>query len=315
MLSILAAGATNPHPSVSKISIVGNGPFQLQIETTANAEPQTQVISNPERLIIDIPGAMPAASLHAIPVHGSEVKRIRVSLFQNDPPVTRVVVDLNEPQWYRIAPSKTGFLVSLGKDKDEEAHSNSQPTIGWVSAKLSARRLPNEPAAFVVKRTSAKKASPSVPKLEVQFLRGMLTIRAHNATLSEVLFEVQKQTGAEMAIPSGTEQERVAADFGPAPASEVMGELLNGSGLNFVVIGSEADPRGLRSVILSRNAGPADSSAAFAQSNTSVPPVENVEIAPPEGAPPPEDDSSAPQTPPPGQPPTGAQTPNSPPPN
>src|SRR6266700_1147999 len=88
--------------------------------------------------------------------------------------------------------------------------------------------------------------------VNVQFSNGLLTIHSTGATLSEVLFQIQKQTGAEIAIPSGTEQDRVAADFGPGSPSEVLGALLNGSGLNFVVVGSEVDPHVLRSVILSR---------------------------------------------------------------
>jgi hypothetical protein len=99
----------------------------------------------------------------------------------------------------------------------------------------------------------------------VQFANGALSIRCNNATLSEVLFQIQKVTGAEIAIPSGTEQQRVAGDFGPGTASEVLSDLLNGSGLNFVVVGSESDPNMLRSVILSRNGGGADAPAAFDQ--------------------------------------------------
>ena len=87
--------------------------------------------------------------------------------------------------------------------------------------------------------------------VSVQFADGLLSIQATGATLSQVLFEIQKQTGAEIAIPAGAEQDRVAANFGPGPAGQVLGELLNGSGLNFVVVGSESDPRALRSVLLS----------------------------------------------------------------
>src|SRR5205823_4702445 len=125
-------------------------------------------------------------------------------------------------------------------------------------------------------------------KVSVGFVNGVMTIHANNATLSEVLFEIQKQTGAEIAIPSGTEQDRVAADFGPGPANQVLHQLLNGSGLNFVVVGSEKNPNALRSVILTRNSGPADSPAAFAQAYTPVPPVETMETAPQDVAPQPE---------------------------
>lgn len=115
--------------------------------------------------------------------------------------------------------------------------------------------------------------------------------------ISEVLFQVQKATGAEIAIPSGTEQDRVAANFGPGPASEVLSDLLNGSELNFVVVGSEADPRVLRSVVLSRKSEASAQPTAMPQTYTPDA-AENVAPENPE-VPTPPDDNSAPPSPPP----------------
>jgi hypothetical protein len=68
----------------------------------------------------------------------------------------------------------------------------------------------------------------------------MLSIHAVKATLAQVLFEVQRQTQADIAIPAGAEQEEVIADLGPASARDVLGALLNGSSYNFIFVGSEA---------------------------------------------------------------------------
>jgi hypothetical protein len=308
--AVSAAGQASHPSSVSKISLLHSNPFQLQINTNARATPQSQVISDPERLIIDIPDAEPGLGLHNLAVNRDEVKAVRVSLFTKNPLVTRIVVDLNEPQWYRIAPNASGFLVSLGNDA--ESGSRTQPTIGWVSAKLTSRPAQELRNSFIVKKSTVKRSAANLPKMSVQFSNGMLTIHASGATLSEVLFEVQKQTGAEIAIPSGTERDRVAADFGPGPAGEVMHQLLNGSGLNFVVVGSETDPNVLRSVILSGNSGPADSPSNFAQS--SAPAAENIEAEAPDAAPIPEEVNPAPaQVSPPGQPPAELPSPGAPP--
>ena len=83
----------------------------------------------------------------------------------------------------------------------------------------------------------------------VTFENGMLTIRAERATLAQVLFEVQRKTQAEIAIPAGAEQEQVAAELGPAPARDVLGSLLNGSSYNFIFVGNEMK---LERVILTR---------------------------------------------------------------
>jgi hypothetical protein len=63
------------------------------------------------------------------------------------------------------------------------------------------------------------------------------------------LFEVQRQTQAEIAIPAGAEQEEVFADLGPAPARDVLASLLNGSPYNFIFVGTEMR---LEQVLLTR---------------------------------------------------------------
>src|SRR5581483_535633 len=101
---------------VRQISASNNGPFQLQVQTSAQVLPQAQVITDPERLVIDIPTAVPGSGLRNQNVNRGEVERIRVGLFSSRPPVTRIVLDLKSPQWYRIAPAPSGFTVTLGSN-------------------------------------------------------------------------------------------------------------------------------------------------------------------------------------------------------
>jgi hypothetical protein len=91
----------------------------------------------------------------------------------------------------------------------------------------------------------------------VSFEGGLLSINANKANLSQILFAVHEKTGAEIAIPAGAEQEQVVADFGPAPAPEVLAHLLYGSKFNFLILSSASDPKALDQVILSsRPEGP-----------------------------------------------------------
>jgi hypothetical protein len=232
-------------------------------------------------------------------VNRGEVKGVRVSLFSTSPSVTRIVVDLNSPQSFRIVPNASGLLVSLGNASESAASAPaaSAPAIGWVSPNAGVKviNVSASPAA----RKSLQRPSAPIPAngVRVQFADGLLSIQANGATLSEVLFQVQKATGAEISIPSGTEQDRVAANFGPAPASAVLSELLNGSGLNFVVVGSEADPRILRSVILSRSDAPV---SAMAVRQTYAPDAaENIPPDSPEPTAPPDEDQQPQAVPPP----------------
>jgi hypothetical protein len=318
LLTSPAYSQGRPQARVLKMSVSSQGSIQLQVQTSVHVVPQAQVIPNPERLIIDIPGALPGSALRGLTVNRSDVKRVRVGLFATAPPITRIVLDLNSPQSYRITPVASGFTVSLGQGPSNTAQvnhapvkhsepslpddSDSQPTVGWVLQRVASTRTSNPSHGPVVK-TIAANAPARVKGVRVQFSDGQLEIHAHDSTLSEVLFQIQKQTGAEIAIPAGTEQERVFVDAGPAPASQVLAELLNGSSLNFVVVGSESDPNALRSVILSRRNGfaefvpsytPPPTARNFAP-NVNVPAEENppdMNQPPDENIPPPPDETT-----------------------
>jgi hypothetical protein len=237
-------------PSVNRVSVVAENPFQLRIETSAQIAPQAQMIEQPDRLVIDLPNTRPGAALHRLNVNQGAVKSVRASLYSTQPSMTRIVVDLTLPQWYRIVPDTSGVLVTIGGG--EGAPTDPGTTIGWVSTRSPAARVSSAKTSQSgrVATVGTRRQIP-VNGVSVEFTDGQLTVHANNATLSEVLYQIQKKTGAEIAIPSGTEQDKVAADFGPGTPAEVLSELLNGSGLNFVVVGSEANPKILRSVLLS----------------------------------------------------------------
>jgi hypothetical protein len=278
---VSATAQTGRMVSVEKVSIVSQNPFQIQIQASRASAPRVQLVSNPERLVIDIPNSVPTTGFRGLAINRGDVRAIRVSLYSAKPPTTRVVVDLNAPEWYRVVQNASGLAVMLGSDG--ESPENAQPAIGWVSARVRTAH-----AAPVVLRKASATRVQRVNGVSVIFDHGLLTIHANNATLSEVLFQMQKQTGVEIAIPSGTEQDRVASDFGPGTPSEVMEQLLNGTDLNFVVVGSPSNPNQLRSVVLSRKTGGPDPPSAFQPAESAPTPTAPV-IDPQNYEPPPQE--------------------------
>jgi hypothetical protein len=104
---------------------------------------------------------------------------------------------------------------------------------------------------------------------QVSYAGGMLTIVAANSTLGDILNLVKSRTGATIDAP-GAMSERVATQLGPAPPREVLADLLKGSPYDYVMVGSDSDPQGIRNIILTRNSSaPAASGPATA---SGVPP-------------------------------------------
>ena len=65
---------------------------------------------------------------------------------------------------------------------------------------------------------------PATPA-KVSYQGGLLAISAHNSTLSEILRDVRKLTGASIDIPPGASGERVVADLGPGAPRDVLAAI------------------------------------------------------------------------------------------
>jgi hypothetical protein len=251
-------------PSIRRVQVLGSkNQVEIEIEASDRVLPQINVLTGPDRLVVDFVNAVPGTQLRNQAVNRGEVKNLRVGLFSSDPPVTRVVLDLNGPQQYQVFPSRRTVIIKIGASASAATAGLGGSSLGQASlghALLSHSSGPalvntNYPVQAVP--VSAPVPPPAKPPLLVSFQAGLLTISSNKASLSEVLFAVHERTGAEIAIPAGAEQEQVVADLGPAPAPEVLAHLLNGSKFNFLILSSATDPGALDRVILStRPEGP-----------------------------------------------------------
>jgi hypothetical protein len=273
---ISAQTAAPTSARVEHVVVRGTGTaMEVEIQTSgAPVAPDTQAITGPDRIVVDFPGALPAAELRALKVNLGALKGVRSGLFFSNPPITRIVLDLVEPQSYQISttqisttqnaivvklsPVKPGPVTAAGA---RVSNVSAASVAKFQNASLAAGTnvagtnvAVARVAAAVFNTTTPRPAvsqapRPPKPLVTVTFIDGMLRIRTEKATLAQVLFEVQRQTQAEIAIPAGAEQEEVAADLGPAPARDVLGSLLNGSLYNFIFVGNELS---LERVILTR---------------------------------------------------------------
>ncbi len=241
----LAVSFTLAQTSVRSVKVLGSkDSVEIEVQASDRIVPETQVLTGPDRLVVDFPNAVPSSQLRSQSVDRGEVKDLRIGLFQSKPPITRVVLDLKAAQSYQVFPYGRTVIIKVMGGGDASAGAVNYPPqpTGRPSLVTANYTTHAEPVSV---------PAPEEPPLVVTYRNGLLGIRANKATLSEVLYAVQQRTGAEVSIAAGAEQEKVVADLEPAPAPEVLARLLNGSKFNFLILSAVDNPQKLDRVILS----------------------------------------------------------------
>jgi hypothetical protein len=269
--------APEAHLLVRGIKIHGAKDFvEIEVDTSDRITPQPQMLAGPDRLVLDFPNAVPGAELRSQSIYVGAVKDIRAALFRSKPPITRLVIDLDGPETYQIFPAGRTVMIKMSTTVSPSAAAVDpwrEPAVQTAAASISPPIQVIAPAAPVT-----TPVEPPKPSLEVQFVDGLLSIKADRVTLAEILRGVQQRTGAQVSIAPGAEQEKVVSNLGPAPAQEVLAHLLNGSKFNFLILNAAGDPKKLDRVILTprTDGGPATlpplQTAEQPQSDPAMPP-------------------------------------------
>ena len=135
---VKAAAKSGAKPSassaVSKIAAIKSfrivqekdGPA-VEILSTKPLVPSIQAISDPDRLVIDLPNARLETPQKRISVQADQISTIRADQFQQNPPVARVVVDLLAPRAYTWDAAGNRLVVHLGKNPNQANSSPFQP--------------------------------------------------------------------------------------------------------------------------------------------------------------------------------------------
>ncbi len=117
-------------------------------------------------------------------------------------------------------------------------------------APASARRLTHRPNHSTAKKLPAGvEAAPIMPPAPawpindhpapaaVTWKRDELRIDAANSSLQQILTDVATATGS--TVEGVSKDERIFGSFGPAPARDVLAQLLQGSGYNILMVGDQ----------------------------------------------------------------------------
>ena len=110
----------------------------VEILSTKPLVPSIQAIDNPPRLVIDLPNARLEAIPKRISVHADQITTLRGDQFQANPPVARIVLDLEAQRSYTWDAAGNRLVVHLGKNPSAPNQSPFQaPSVPSLS--LSAQ--------------------------------------------------------------------------------------------------------------------------------------------------------------------------------
>jgi hypothetical protein len=91
----------------------------VEILATKPLVPSIQAIADPDRLVIDLPNARLDAKEKRISVEADQISALRADQFQQNPPITRVVVDLLAPRTYTWDAAGNRLVIHLGRSPSQ----------------------------------------------------------------------------------------------------------------------------------------------------------------------------------------------------
>ncbi|HLK32563.1 MAG TPA: AMIN domain-containing protein, partial [Terriglobales bacterium] len=156
-----AAGTAPEHPLIQKVDVLKSGDgISVEITGSAKLSATATMIANPDRLVVDVPGAVVSHSRNIV-VDSDGIRAVRLGQNSARPPLARVVVDLAAARAYQLVPEGNRIIVKL--------HAAS---VAQASAASAAPALPASQPARVASAhpvsTPASLRQPANPAAQQQ---------------------------------------------------------------------------------------------------------------------------------------------------
>lgn len=208
--------AVNSAPGAAEVTIAIHG--QVQVKDF--------LLANPDRLVLDLPGAKLTGALALYDgVERAGIRNIRYAQFS--PTIVRVVIDLSGPKDYTIESTDAGVRVRFGADRAFLAWSSLAPADQAAPATLPAPAAASAPARrpeVVVLNGDAEPQQPGVRRI---------TVTWDGATLADVAAGFAAYSGKSVIVGAGVDQRQlVSAQLQDVPWTDAFRAVLAAQGLS-----------------------------------------------------------------------------------
>jgi AMIN domain len=129
-MAVVSAAARKQPAAVMSVTITPKGEESvLAINASGSLTPKIETAEGPLRLVIDLPNATLTRAHKKIPFRNEQIKGVRVSQYQSEPAVTRIVVDLASPVRYNWDALGNQLNIRIRPDEAATAKPMSVPAL------------------------------------------------------------------------------------------------------------------------------------------------------------------------------------------
>ncbi len=176
-------------PAIESINVTPRSEG-VAIEITLGAPfiPEGTSLSNPDRLVFDFPGFKLQSENRHISVNSGPVRSVRTAQFQQNPPIARVVLDLNTPANFKVNSTGNNLVIEIlhssgavdKKDEPSALSTSSGPAAPSSLSRPTAYTLQAKAKTLQLQQLQAleDKAQTGDPESET-----LLALAYHGATL------------------------------------------------------------------------------------------------------------------------------------
>ena len=221
--------ALEPQTVVRDVTVLrGKTSVEVHIDASGPVAPVAKVLSDPERIVIDLPDVGYATSRH-LPVDAGDVQGVRVALFHVDPPITRVVVDLAHPHEYRLLTARSTVILSIDTSATPAAAAAPVRDSAPASeARLDPPPVPVQPSEVAAAPTVTQPAPVSQAKMEPPGATAEASPQPSSTTpappVAEPRVPIEQPDVAMIGIPTGAIQISPADDEETTPHQAAKGK-------------------------------------------------------------------------------------------
>lgn len=173
---------------------VSRGKSGIEVEISGASTAKAMKLSNPDRIVLDFANTVPAVRSKNILVNSAEMKNIRVGRFQDDPPVTRIVLDMNAAYDFDLEPGNGSLKVKFQPVKAAAVAPEATKPTETATAQANPAPAQTETAKARANTTSADSAPVSAsakPATEVK------PVAATTNAQPSVFVEAEKKADAQ----------------------------------------------------------------------------------------------------------------------